>query len=57
MERKRGSTRRKQKPPFAKRAKDHCRNFTAFMFSNVGIIFLVVLYTLAGKQPLFSHNL
>ncbi|CAO1434326.1 unnamed protein product [Diamesa hyperborea] len=47
MERKR-SVRRRQKPPFAERAKDHCRKFTAFMFSNVGIIFLVVLYTIAG---------
>lgn len=47
MERKR-SIRRRQKPPFAERAKDHCRNFTAFMFSNVGIIFLVVLYMIAG---------
>ncbi|CAO1441982.1 unnamed protein product [Diamesa serratosioi] len=48
MERKR-SVRRRQKPPFAERAKDHCRKFTAFMFSNVGIIFLVVLYTIAGS--------
>lgn len=48
MERKR-SVRRRQKPPFSQRAKDHCRSFTAFMFSNVGIIFLVVLYTILGK--------
>lgn len=47
MERKR-SVRRRQKPPF-ERAKDHCRAFTAFMFSNVGITFLVVLYTIAGE--------
>lgn len=47
MERKR-SIRRRQKPPFAERFKDHCRNFTAFMFSNVGIIFLVALYMIAG---------
>lgn len=47
MERKR-SVRRKQKPPFAQRAKDHCRAFTAFLFSNVGIIILVVLYMTAG---------
>lgn len=47
MERKR-SVRQRQKPPF-ERAKDHCRAFTAFMFSNVGITFLVVLYTIAGE--------
>jgi hypothetical protein len=48
MERKR-SVRRRQKPPFAERAKDHCRKCTAFLFSNVGIILLVVLYTIAGE--------
>lgn len=48
MERKR-SVRRRQKPPLAERAKDHCRQFTAFLFSNVGIIILVVLYMTAGK--------
>uniref|UniRef100_A0A1B0EWN9 Potassium channel domain-containing protein n=1 Tax=Phlebotomus papatasi TaxID=29031 RepID=A0A1B0EWN9_PHLPP len=49
MERKRSVRRRQsQKLPFAERAKDHCRKFTAFMFSNVGIILLVVLYTIAG---------
>lgn len=48
MERKR-SVRRRQKKPFAERAKDHCRLFTAFLFSNVGIIILVVLYITAGK--------
>lgn len=47
MERKR-SVRRRQKPPF-ERVKDHCRAFTAFMFSNVGITFLVVLYIIGGK--------
>lgn len=31
-----------------KRLKEHCRNFTAFLFSNVGIIILVVLYTIGG---------
>ncbi|KAG4079228.1 hypothetical protein HA402_006951 [Bradysia odoriphaga] len=49
MERKR-SVRRRQKKPFAERAKEHCRQFTAFMFSNVGIIILVVLYMLAGAS-------
>ena len=51
MERKR-SVRRRQKPPFAERAKDHCRQFTAFLFSNVGIIILVALYMIAGKKKL-----
>lgn len=37
------------KPPFAERAKEHCRQFTAFMFSNVGIIILVVVYMIGGK--------
>lgn len=37
------------KPPLAERAKDHCRQFTAFMFSNVGIIILVVVYMTSGK--------
>ena len=55
MERKR-SVRRRQKPPFAERAKDHCRKFTAFMFSNVGIIFLVVLYTIAGECFYVQHT-
>ncbi|KAG5673420.1 hypothetical protein PVAND_003469 [Polypedilum vanderplanki] len=47
MERKR-SIRRRPKPPF-ERLKDHCRAFTAFMFSNVGITFLVVLYIIGGS--------
>ncbi|CAG9808943.1 unnamed protein product [Chironomus riparius] len=47
MERKR-SVRRRQKAPF-ERLKDHCRAFTAFMFSNVGITFLVVFYIIAGS--------
>ncbi|XP_037826370.1 TWiK family of potassium channels protein 12-like [Lucilia sericata] len=38
---------RKEKPPF-QRFKDHFRKFTAFMFSNVGIILLVILYTIGG---------
>lgn len=49
MDRKRSVRRPKyHKPPFLKRAKETCRKFTAFMFSNVGIILLVVLYTIAG---------
>lgn len=48
MSTRKRSFRRRQKPPFAERAKDHCRKFTAFMFSNVGIILLVVVYTIAG---------
>lgn len=51
MERKRSMRRRVvpvEKPPLAQRAKDHCRAFTAFLFSNIGIIILVVLYMTAG---------
>ncbi|XP_063695667.1 potassium channel subfamily K member 17 [Culicoides brevitarsis] len=47
MERKRSFKRRKQ--PLSERAKEHCRKLTAFLFSNVGIILLVVLYTIAGS--------
>lgn len=47
MERKR-SLRRRQKAPF-ERLKDHCRAFTAFLFSNVGITFLVVFYIIFGS--------
>ncbi|XP_033252339.1 uncharacterized protein LOC117191637 [Drosophila miranda] len=39
--------RRKEKPAF-QRFKDHCRHFTAFMFSNVGIMLLVTFYTIGG---------
>lgn len=50
MERKRSIRRKQQqKAPLAQRAKDHCRSFTAFLFSNVGIIILVVLYMTAGR--------
>lgn len=51
MERQRSVKRRHNhvpKPPFAERAKESCRQFTAFMFSNVGIIILVVLYMIGG---------
>lgn len=48
MERRR-SSRRRPKQPFAQRAKEHCRQFTAFMFSNVGIIILVVIYMIGGE--------
>lgn len=48
MERKRSVRTRRPKAPF-QRAMDHCRAFTAFMFSNVGITFLVVLYIIAGE--------
>lgn len=44
------SVRRRPLKPFAERAKDHCRQFTAFMFSNVGIIILVVVYMIGGKR-------
>lgn len=49
MERKTSFRRRLPKKPFAARAKDGCRQFTAFMFSNVGIIILVVVYMIGGK--------
>uniref|UniRef100_A0A336K8P9 CSON005216 protein n=1 Tax=Culicoides sonorensis TaxID=179676 RepID=A0A336K8P9_CULSO len=48
MERKR-SFKRRQPLTLAERAKDQCRKLTAFLFSNVGIILLVVLYTIAGS--------
>ncbi|XP_061389807.1 TWiK family of potassium channels protein 18 [Musca vetustissima] len=47
MSSRRSSVRRREKPPFQK-FKDHCRKFTAFMFSNVGIILLVIFYTIGG---------
>ncbi|XP_059225079.1 TWiK family of potassium channels protein 12 [Stomoxys calcitrans] len=47
MSSRRSSLRRKEKPPFQK-FKDHCRKFTAFLFSNVGIILLVIFYTIGG---------
>lgn len=53
MDRKTGLVRRRQLKPFAQRAKDHCRQFTAFMFSNVGIIILVVVYMIGGKRRHF----
>jgi hypothetical protein len=43
MERKRSVRRqRRYERPFAKKCKDLCRQFIAFLFSNVGIIGLVV---------------
>ncbi|XP_004534902.1 potassium channel subfamily K member 15 [Ceratitis capitata] len=47
MSSRRSSFRKRQKPPF-ERFKDRCRQFTAFMFSNVGIILLVIFYTIGG---------
>lgn len=47
MERKR-STRRRTHKTLGQRFKDYLREFVAFMFSNVGIIGLVVGYTIAG---------
>ncbi|EDW85586.1 uncharacterized protein Dwil_GK23078 [Drosophila willistoni] len=49
MSSRRSSVRRsrKEKPAFD-RFKSHCRHFTAFMFSNVGIILLVTFYTIGG---------
>ncbi|XP_047098397.1 TWiK family of potassium channels protein 18 [Schistocerca piceifrons] len=50
MERKRSSRRYRYRPrkSWAERCKDYLRHFLAFMFSNVGIIGLVVGYTIAG---------
>lgn len=49
MERKR-STRRKKyyHKSWTKKCKEYCRSFIAFLFSNVGIIGLVIGYTMAG---------
>ncbi|ALC40566.1 CG8713 [Drosophila busckii] len=49
MSSRRSSFRRRaaEKPAF-ERFKDHFRHFTAFMFSNVGIILLVTFYTIGG---------
>ncbi|XP_054738706.1 potassium channel subfamily K member 15 isoform X2 [Anastrepha obliqua] len=47
MSSRRSSFRKRQKPPI-ERFKDRCRQFTAFMFSNVGIILLVIFYTIGG---------
>lgn len=41
----RGRTRKK---PFCERLKDYLRTFVAFMFSNIGIVGLVIGYTIAG---------
>ncbi|XP_044738473.1 TWiK family of potassium channels protein 18 [Chrysoperla carnea] len=51
MDRKRSvrrSMRRQYKKPLNEKLKDYFRNFIAFMFSNVGIVGLVVGYTIAG---------
>lgn len=44
------------KPPLAERAKEHCRQFIAFIFSNVGIIILVINYMIGGKLKLLHQN-
>lgn len=58
MERQRSIKRRHNlpKPPLAERAKEHCRQFTAFLFSNVGIIILVVAYMTGGMWTLLLRN-
>lgn len=50
MERKRSSRRygRRQKT-WTQRCKDFIRQFVAFLFSNIGIIVLVIGYTIAGS--------
>ncbi|KAF2900338.1 hypothetical protein ILUMI_05848 [Ignelater luminosus] len=48
MDRKVSVRRRRYRKPWTEKCKDYFRNFLAFMFSNVGIIGLVVGYTVAG---------
>jgi hypothetical protein len=50
MERKRSSRRyyNKRKKTWTQQCKDYLRQFIAFLFSNIGIICLVVGYTIAG---------
>ncbi|KAK9880630.1 hypothetical protein WA026_011871 [Henosepilachna vigintioctopunctata] len=49
MERKRSVRRhRRGERSFAKRCKDYIRHFVAFLFSNLGIIGLVIGYTMGG---------
>ncbi|XP_037955113.1 potassium channel subfamily K member 15 [Teleopsis dalmanni] len=47
MPSRRSSYRRRERTAF-QQFKEHFRKFTAFMFSNVGIILLVVFYTIGG---------
>ncbi|XP_022185691.1 TWiK family of potassium channels protein 18 isoform X2 [Nilaparvata lugens] len=62
MERKRGGSRRsygagaggvggggRRRKAWTEQCKDYVRNFVAFMFSNIGIIGLVIGYTIAGS--------
>lgn len=42
MERKRSVRRQRKRKTFAKKCREYCRQFIAFLFSNVGIILLVV---------------
>ncbi|XP_066148876.1 potassium channel subfamily K member 18 [Euwallacea fornicatus] len=51
MERRRSIRRpiRRYRRPWLKKCKEYVRNFIAFMFSNVGIIGLVIGYTIAGS--------
>ncbi|KAH1017136.1 hypothetical protein HUJ05_007842 [Dendroctonus ponderosae] len=51
MERRRSIRKpnRRYRRPWLKKCKEYIRNFIAFMFSNVGIIGLVIGYTIAGS--------
>ncbi|KAL1502468.1 hypothetical protein ABEB36_007604 [Hypothenemus hampei] len=51
MERRRSVRRlgRRYRRPWLKKCKEYIRNFIAFLFSNVGIIGLVIGYTIAGS--------
>ncbi|KAJ8917298.1 hypothetical protein NQ315_002316 [Exocentrus adspersus] len=61
MERRRSVRRqRRYKRPWYKKLKEYVRQFLAFLFSNVGIICLVVGYTIAGSfifQSIESHRI
>ncbi|KAJ8984171.1 hypothetical protein NQ317_017824 [Molorchus minor] len=49
MDRKRSLRKRRYRQPWFKKCKEYLRQFVAFLFSNVGIIGLVVGYTIAGS--------
>lgn len=49
-----GRRRKRRRKPWSKRIADWTRTLVAFLFSNVGIVCLVVGYTIAGAF-LFAH--
>lgn len=56
MERKRSSRRRRYKRPFLTKCKEFFRQFVAFLFSNIGIIGLVVSIFLKNIHLHFYTN-